>query len=600
MNAKPIAFLFLARVNFLKESVMNNMLSSVSEDVSTHQEITGGFIALGQRGESCFAWSRIMKAVVELTPAAFTARKLKACFGALWCNMFYMVYPEEGEPYFDHQALADDIQEQCQRIGRYRDSKQREAGAWLSADGGLVINSAAVWRNDGQSVERVGDDGYVYPDDNDLDLSADDVPATPEEVLEVEQAFDSWDWSDMAAAAHILGWVACSVFAGALSCRPHLFVTARAGTGKSLLSRAIGAIFGNGVVRPTGSLTQAGIMQKLKGRAVPCIVDETEAGQSAQQSTLAALDVARWSYSMSEHEDGVLRGTAAGKALGYRAFSPFLFLGVNVPKLGHADQTRAVVLEMQNQKPGANGVVPRLLSDERYCAEVGRKLRRLAVLRWPTFQAALVLFRQGIIGQGGSTRMADTLGSLLAGYWCFKSAAVPSSKDVSTLVECLQLPVHIEAFGESDELRCLDVLLYSKVIVPVAEWNGEMVRSMTVAEAIRQYCAEPEAQRRLESVLQNYGMRVLDDDGVWKVAVACSSSHKELLKMFSGSPWKKGNWSLLLRRLTGGAGSTQRLAGRSCKVTLFNVPSDLLGLPGASSSTSGAGGVSASETRLAA
>jgi len=559
----------------------NNMLSLVTEEVSTNQEFSGGYIALGQEGELSCVWSLMLKSVVKFAPAGFTARKMKAACGTRWCNEGYTVYPDEGEPYFHHQGLADDIQDACQRIGRYQESKRREAGAWLGSDGGLVINSATVWRSSGEPVARVGEDGYVYPDENDLELSADDVPATAAEVLQFEQAFDSWEWSDIAASAHILGWIACSVFAGALTCRPHLFVTARAGTGKSLLSRALGGVFGRGVVRPTGSLTQAGILQKLKGRAVPCIVDETEAGLSAQKSTLAALDVSRWSYSMSESEDGVLRGTAGGAALGYRTFSPFLFLGVNVPKLGHADQTRAVVLEMQRQKPSIKGGVPRLLSDERYCEEMGRKLRRLAVSRWPSFQAALPLFRQGIICQGGSTRMADTIGSLLAGYWCLKSAAIPGSEDVSSLVECLQLPAHIEAFGESDEIRCLDTLLYSKVTVPVAEWNGEMVRSETVADAIRQLCAAPRSQGQLDTALQTYGVRVLSVDDVWKVAVACSPSHRELLRMFAGSAWKKGNWSLLLRRLPGGAGDTQRMAGRTCKVTVFNVPEDLLSPLGA-------------------
>ncbi len=186
--------------------------------------------------------------------------------------------------------------------------------------------------------------------------------------------------------------------------------------------------------------------------------------------------------------------------------------------------------------------------------------------------------------------MADTLGSLLTCYWCIKSAELPEMDDMSTLVEYRELQAHVEAFGESDEFRCLDVLLYSNVRVLVVEEHWEVARTMNVGEAIRQYCADPDVQTqtRLGIALQNYGVRVRDDDGVWKTAVPCSASYKALQAMFARTAWKNGNWSLLLCRLPGGTGDTQRIAGRTCKVSMFNVPEDLLGLTGARSAGTGA------------
>lgn len=554
---------------------MNNTL--YTEEVSTQQCVPGGYVALGHRGELHYVWSRVTQQVVAISPAGFTAMKLKAAFGARWCNARYTVYPDKGAPYFDHETMADEIMADCQAAGIYRESKLRGAGVWLSDDG-LVINGRdGVWTSDGKVLERVSQDGaVVYSlEKNELDIAPEDAAAAPEDVLEVEQAIDAWEWNSLSAGALVMGWTVCAVLAGALGWRAHLYITGRAGAGKSTFARLLGAMFGKAAARPTGQLTQAGLLQTLGARAIPCIVDETEAGKF-NRSTLAALEVARWASSMSEADDGVLRGTAGGRAIAYRVFSPFAFLGINLPKLEHADQSRAVTLEMLSQRRRADSMVPRLLTDERHAVQLGRKLRRLAIGRWPVFKAALPRFRQAIIDRDGTARQADTLGSLMAGYWCIKSAKEPTAAEVSSLTDCLPLSTTEDALAETDEVRCQDVLMYSKVTVPVSERLGETHRTMTVADAIRHYCAAPLAQWRLDNALQNYGLRLFEKNGVWKVAVASSSAHRELQRFFAGTPWKYGCWSRILRRLPGGEGDTQRIAKRACKVTMFNVPADVL------------------------
>ena len=386
---------------------MNNKLFS---DTSAPEPVPGGGVPLGFQGSTYYMWSHLSQQVVAMPPSAFTAMRLKATFGASWCNTNYRVVPEKGEPYFDHEALTDDIMDACQGVGVYRESKRRVAGTWLAEDGGLICNSDVAFDEKGQTQPRVAPGRpYVLPVcRSGLDLAPEDVLAAPDEVLEFERAFDAWEWSTPDAGRFVMGWVACAVFSGALTWRPHLYVTGGAGAGKSTLARAFGALFGKGAARPAGQLTQAGLLQSLGGRAIPCIVDETEAGK-ANKSTLAALDVARWASSMTEDDDGVLRGTARGAAVGYRVFSPFAFLGINLPRLEHADQSRAVSLEMLSQRRTADGSVSRLLADESYCARQGRKLRRLAVSRWPVFQAALSLLRTAIMHRGGTARQADTL-----------------------------------------------------------------------------------------------------------------------------------------------------------------------------------------------
>ena len=538
------------------------------------QSVRGGGVALGYVGDIYYVWSWVLQQVFPFPPAAFTALRLKAVFGAVFCNDHYTVLPEKGEPYFDFMAMADDIMAACQEVGPYRESKRRGAGTWLAEDGGLVCNSETAFNDRGEVLPRVAaDSSYVLPVDRaGLDLSPDDAVATAEDVREFERAFGSWEWASADSWRYLMGWAACAVYCGALAWRPHLYITGRAGAGKSTLARLLGSAFGRGVARPLGQLTQAGLLQTLAGRAIPVIVDETEAGKS-NKSTLAALEVARWASSMTENDAGILRGTSRGAPIGYRVFSSFAFLGITLPKLDAADESRAVTLEMHSQKLG---VPSRLLTDEAYAAVQGRKLRRLALSRWPVFQAALPLVRAAILAKRGTARQADTLGALLAGSWCLRSAAVPTAADIENLTRGVVFATKDEAFAESDEARCLDVLLYSTVTVPVQERLGEFPRSMTVADAVRHYCAEPHAQRRLERALQKFGVRVLEGDGVWQLAVVSCPEHKELARFYGASIWKKGSWAAILRRLPGGINSTQRVAGRSRKVSIFNVPEDLL------------------------
>ena len=69
-----------------------------------------------------------------------------------------------------------------------------------------------------------------------------------------------------------------------------------------------------------------------------------------------------------------------------------------------------------------------------------------------------------------------------------------------------------------------------------------------------------------------------DLKGKWSLYVVNSPMHQELRKLFAGTKWATGGWSVVLRRLPGGEESTQRIGAGlgAAKVTVVDVPEHLL------------------------
>ena len=107
----------------------------------------------------------------------------------------------------------------------------------------------------------------------------------------------------------------------------------------------------------------------------------------------------------------------------------------------------------------------------------------------------------------------------------------------------------------------------------VAEGTAEYV-----AQAIEMVCKDPTGQPEVVTRLAQLGLRVAFTKGKWSLYVVNSPMHVELRKLFAGTKWATGGWSLVLRRLPGGEESTQRIGAGfgATKVTVIDVPGHLL------------------------
>lgn len=531
----------------------------------------GGFEALGMAGNSFAVFSLLNKKVHYLRPSDLKEMNLKALFGAAWCDKHYTFYDAKKEMLvFDHKRLAHDILSACQEAGPYSESLERRVGVWKMNDGQLVVNGRRLWRSDGAVLEHGVHEGRVYPVYGDAGFDLSTPEANESEVKQVLAAFNAPQWIHPMAGELVLGFFGVGIVSTALRRRPHVLMTGPAGCGKSTVLEVVRWLLGDLAYGCTGPQTMAAYYQSLGGTSKVVVNDEFEADPT-RKACKDTFEVARMSYSLQEGDEGIVRGTVTGKAKSYRFYSPFIAAGISPGKLEPADLTRWVILEAKGKPQG-----PRM--SEQQAREIGPKLARLFISRWNVFQASEEVVRQRILDSGGDGRMADTVGTLLASYWAFVSSTPATEEDAEFLVNMLGIKERIDVHQVSDEQQCLEALISRVSQFKVIDGPALVTRSLSIAQAIEMVCKDPTGQPEVVTRLAQLGLRVAFTKGKWSLYVVNSPMHVELRKLFAGTKWATGGWSLVLRRLPGGEESTQRIGAGfgATKVTVIDVPEHLL------------------------
>jgi hypothetical protein len=530
----------------------------------------GGFEALGVAGNKLAVFSLLNKHVHLLSPSDLKEMNMKALFGATWCESNYNEFDAKKEVVvFNHRRLATDIISACQAAGPYSETLERRVGVW-KMDDGLVVNGRELWRPDGTVLEHGIHDKRVYPASGDVGFDRDTPEATVDDVKKVLAAFNSPQWLHPLAGELVLGFIGVGIVAAALRRRPHLLMTGPAACGKSTVLEYVRWLLGDLAYACTGPQTLAAFYQSLGGTSKVVANDEFEADPT-RRACKDTFEIARMSYSLQEGDEGIVRGTVTGKAKSYRFYSAFIAAGISPGKMEPADLTRWVILEAKGKPQGE-----RLTEAE--ARDIGPKLARLFVGRWSVFQASEVVVRQRILVSGGDGRMADTVGTLLASYWAFVSDQPATAEDAAFLVSMLGIEERLAVHAVSDELQCLEAMTSRVVPFKVMDGCALVTRQLSIGQAIETVCKDPTGQPDVVARLAQLGLRVALSKGKWSLYVTNSPMHQELRKLFSGTKWSTGGWSVVLRRLPGGEESTQRIgAGLGpAKVTRIDVPQHLL------------------------
>ena len=552
---------------------MNKTILSTTGTPLNQQDSSscGGYIALGMVGNKFAVFSLPNKQVQFLSPSDLKEMNLKALFGALWCEQHYNEFDaKKEEVVFNHKRLATDVLSACQAAGTYSETAERRVGVWKMNDGQLVVNGRQLWRADGTVLEHGIHEGRVYPVSGDVGFDLSTPMATREDVNQVLAAFNSPQWIHPMAGEIVLGFFGMSLVSTALRRRPHVLMTGPAACGKSTVLEYVRWLLGSLAYGCTGPQTMAAFYQSLAGTSKVVVNDEFEA-DPGKKGCKDTFEVARMSYSLQEGDEGIVRGTVTGKSKSYRFYSPFIAAGISPGKMEPADLTRWVILEAKGKPQGDK-------LTEAQAREFGPRLARLFISRWNVFQASEDVVRHCILSLGGDGRMADTVGTLLASYWAFVSESPATEEDAKFLVSMLGIEERIAVHQVSDELQCLEALTSRVLPFKVVDGAALVTRHLSIAQAIEMVCKDPTGQPELVMRLAQMGLRVALAKGKWSLYVVNSPMHQELRKLFAGTKWATGGWSLVLRRLPGGEESTQRIGAGlgAAKVTVVDVPEHLL------------------------
>lgn len=515
------------------------------------------FLALGYSGTHYYYLPRGTEQVVELKRGAHTSpAELMALASIEWWESHY---PKQTKsPGVDWQMAASCLMRACERAGIYSPERQRGRGAWhdqgravLHLGDHLLVDGVRTTISDHASK-------YIYTRGaaTASGIAAEPLPAS--ESVKVRGIVSKLAWVKPIHAELLLGWCALAPICGALSWRPHIWLTTQRGGGKSWLqSRIVHPLIGSMGLVVQGATTEAGIRQRVASDARSVMFDEAEAeNQRGGMRIQSIMELARQSSSDSGAE--IVKGSANGAAMSFRMRSMFFMASINVAISQAADESRFSVLQLAKpQMDSAQFSEFEAETDALLTREYTAALRARMYRMIPTVRESAKTLANAIADLLGSQRMGDQVGTLLAGCWCLENDEPISDSAAAYWVSQLDFSDAEEAEQVSDEEACLQTLLQAHV----RHEEGSYTSSRTVGELIDQAQSSDNIEASCAQLtLSRHGFRVENDQ------LVISNTHHEIKKMLSDSPWS-GGWRRIISRLPGAeslqkpvrfAGSTTR------------------------------------------
>jgi putative DNA primase/helicase len=461
---------------------------------------------LGFKGSTYYYWSTDNKQVNPLEASSHTENN----FLSLQTKAFWDA--NYGGKYKD---AAAQLMSQARRRGIFNPRHVRGSGVWL--DPHAVINTGTHVHPKSPRSK------YIY-------ISATEIPApsTESDPNTLHNILANLSWKHPEDASLLLGWLCIAPFCGALAWRPHLWLTGKAGSGKStVLEQIISPVLGEYKISVKGNSTEAGIRQTLGHNALPVIFDEFELDGDNNQRGSAIMDLFRQASIESSGE--IVKGSSGGDSIQYSARFCGLVTSIGINLNNESDKGRFTVIELV---PGDRAKFRSIeTSFGTLSPEYSVGLFSYTFNRFSQLQANIKSLWD-ILNQKYGARFAQQYSALLGGY-CLWSGTDPTPSFIEQFNFRESVPNETE---DADEHRCLNQLLGNSI-------QEEPGRTRTVSELI---------DEGANTVLERWGMKLTETD-LW-----VAQSNPMLKRLFQGSKWAGGQWSKALARLPGASNNQKQ------------------------------------------
>lgn len=504
---------------------------------------------------------------------------------------------ETGQPRsWMHEAVAEALMAACQATNPSLNLTDalRGRGVWRGEDGDLVVHMGATVEAGRGRMEAGRTLGrHIYPRRPEMLTPVAEAQAAGADgpAEELHGWLQRWRFAHPAGPRLLAGWIGAALMCGALRWRPHLWLVAPRGSGKSTLIAFLTALL-DGVLLSVEDTTEAALRATLECDALPIALDEQEPAEDQNQRLHRIINLIR----IASSGGTVIRGTADHGTV--RQVLRFCALAASVvrPPLTAQDLTRITPIAMlplprEAVPPALPASVLRLL---------GRRLFRRALDAWPRWHDTFTQFHHCLRECGLDARNADQFGTLLTCAWVLQHDLPP---DTDSLAEwCLEAMAVAAPHLEEDRpewFRCVEHLAgslvpdeYGKRHVAVAELaalacgraenaSGE---PPTPQEAANAQAALARVGLRVELATDERGRPVMLDGGGQDGWLAVANSHPQLARLFERSRWAgragtAGAWKGVLEQAPGARLSgTVRFGARTSRcvcVPLRHVFGDL-------------------------
>jgi putative DNA primase/helicase len=459
------------------------------------------------------------------------------------------IYPSKSG--VDWQSATSSLFARQARVGVYSPDRIRGRGAWSDAGRAILhLGDRLIVDGVSYSVMAPPPSRFSYQRLASIEIPTDIEPLTDLQGAEILDIASRFHWEVPASGILLAGWVALAPICGALSWRPHIWLTASAGSGKSaILDRLLGPLLESLALWPEGNTTEAFIRQELRADALPVVFDEAESNEQSDRKRIQdILSLARVASSSGRGVIG--KGGADGAAQRFTIRSMFLLCSISTALKQGADRSRFAQLTLRNPshlpKPDRIAhwtALDRDLSNT-ITADLGHRLLHRSVRSIEIIRNSVAAFRRAAADRFDSQREGDQYGTLLAGAWSLMNQHVATEADAYQLIDTNDWEPYKEANEQPDEERCIQTILQHQIRVEADRSTftrtiGELVE--LAARITPSMDINPELA---EAHLGRVGIKV--EDG----RICISNTAKGIERILADTPWAH-SWSTVISRIPG-------------------------------------------------
>lgn len=505
------------------------------QQASTIDPVTMPFRFLGQNGGFYHYISDEDKQITRLSADQHTQRSLMHIAPLQWWETYF-----PGKTSVDWNAACNWSFRMSKKTGLFDTRRIRGRGTWFD-NGRVVQHNGDVLIVDGEKYD-INDFNtkYIYSASFPLETER-AVPLATKDAYNFLQLSRQLLWEKALAGTLFAGWCVVAPICGALSWRPHIWLTGASGCGKSWIIKNIAShVLGPQAIKAQSSTTEAGIRQTLGANgtdAFPIIDDEAEGEDiTARKRLQSLLELAR--VASCENEGHIYKGTSSGKVDAFECRSCFIFASIGVNISQAADASRITVLSLLKDTSFKSAdrfdklkKTTYSLITRDYCAALrarSLKLVPIIISNAETFSRVLATkFDQ---------RTGDQYGAMLAGAYSLCSDKLIDIKDAAEWVQDQDLAEEEAYEVDSDERRCINHIIQHVITYQLAS-DGKRI-DKSIGEILKDKMPSLDEKYALERTGIRYENEV----------VFVSTSHTGIRKIMSDTPWAK-TWGRILKRL---------------------------------------------------
>ena len=507
----------------------------------------GYFTCLGFDSDGYYYQPRSTGQVVRLSRSGHTSTNLVAIAPLAYWESLY-TGKREG---VNWTWAAASLFEQQAAAGVYSPDRIRGRGAWRD-DGRTVLHMGDRLVVDGNSqpITRTFKSAYLYQRSAALTGPGEVEPLGQEDALQLCELAKRFHWEVPASGLLLAGWVALAPICGALRWRPHVWLTASAGSGKSaILDRYVTPLMDDMGLIVSGNTSEAGLRQTLRADALPVVFDEAESNEKADQVRMQSI-LALARVASSESHAQMLKGSPSGEVNRFTIRSMFMMSSIATALKQGADKSRFAQLTLRN--PTELPKVERMAHWEALDGDLDRfigpdtakRLLARTIGLIPIIRSSVTVFTRAASERFDSQRLGDQYGTLLAGAWSLMSDTTATPDQARALIDQNDWEPYSQATEVPDEQRCIQHILQHQIKVEADHSTHTRTLGELVAIASRQETSLEVASNIAEATLGRYGLRVEDQ------ALLVSNTAQAIAAILRDTAWGH-SWGTLLARLPG-------------------------------------------------